>query len=59
MHFWRGYRVTSGVMSPRFKLPNRKSVFYSWYLGGARFDGQYREFDYYVGFKYAKWSLDI
>ena len=60
MHLWRGYRVTSGAMSAldlNYQTENR--FFKAGIWGGAGFDGKYREFDYYVGLKYAKWSLDI
>ena len=56
MHFWRGYRVTSVVMSSldlNFKTENQ--YFKAGIWGGGGFDGQYREFDYNVGFKYSKW----
>ncbi len=60
MHLWRGYRVTSGAMSAldlNYQTENQHFKAGIW--GGAGFDGQYREFDYYVGLKYDKWTLDV
>ena len=60
MHLWRGYRVTSGAMSAvDLNYQTKNQHFKAGIWGGAGFDGQYREFDYYVGTKFGKWSLDI
>ncbi|HEX7367794.1 MAG TPA: hypothetical protein VF273_11890 [Pelobium sp.] len=60
MHLWRGYRVTSGAMSAvDLNYQSKNQHFKAGIWGGAGFDGEYREFDYYVGFKYDRWALDV
>lgn len=63
MHLWRGYAVTEAPMTAldvSYTCPNTSLKFGVW--GGAGFNGDYREFDYYIaynkgGFKFEVWDI--
>ncbi|MAG85829.1 MAG: hypothetical protein CMB97_00215 [Flavobacteriaceae bacterium] len=64
MHLWRGFRVTDAPMTAAdvsFKSKNGKIKAGIW--GGAGFNGDYTEFDYYIsyssgGFYLAVWDIN-
>jgi hypothetical protein len=64
MHLWRGYRVTSGAMSGgNLNYHSKNQKFKAGLWGGAGFNGEYREFDYYLsynssGFSIAVWDIN-
>lgn len=63
MHLWRGYSVTSAPMTAldlAYITPSKNFKVGVW--GGAGFNGDYREFDYYIaynkgGFKMEVWDI--
>lgn len=63
MHLWRGYAVTEAPMTAldvAYVCPSKALKIGVW--GGAGFNGDYREFDYYVaynkgGFKFEVWDI--
>lgn len=60
MHLWRGYRVTSGGMTGvNLNYQSRNQKFKAGLWGGAGFNGEYREFDYYLSYNSSGFSVDI
>ncbi|WP_131839621.1 hypothetical protein [Acetobacteroides hydrogenigenes] len=63
MHLWRGYAVTEAPMTGlNVAYINPSKTFKVGVWGGAGFNGDYREFDYYVaynkgGFKFEVWDI--
>jgi hypothetical protein len=63
MHLWRGYAVTESPMTAldvAYVCPSKNFKIGVW--GGAGFNGDYREFDYYLaynkgGFKFEVWDI--
>jgi hypothetical protein len=62
-HLWRGYEVTDGALtSVTLSLKDKSGSFNVGLWGGAGFDGDYQEFDYFVsysksGFSIALWDI--
>ncbi len=59
MHLWRGIEVTSaalGAVDLNVSTKNQLLTFGLW--GGAGFNGEYREFDYYIKLQKAGFSLE-
>lgn len=60
MHFWRGFAVTTAPLIAsdlHYKSPNGLWRFGFW--SGMSFNGDYREFDYYVSFQKGPFSAAI
>ncbi|TRX62625.1 hypothetical protein FNH22_00595 [Fulvivirga sp. M361] len=64
MHLWRGFRVTDAPMTgARVHYTSRNGKFDAGFWGGAGFNGDYTEIDYYVsyatnGFSIALWDIN-
>ncbi len=63
MHLWRGLQVTNTALSAvDLNLKDKSNSFTVGLWGGAGFNGDYKEFDYYMsyakgGFKVALWDI--
>ena len=60
MHLWRGYKVTTAAMTGvDVHYASRNGKFSAGIWGGAGFTGEYKEFDYYLSYKFGAFNLAI
>ena len=60
MHLWRGYRVTDAPMTAaNVSYTSKSAKFKAGIWGGAGFNGDYTEFDYYVSYTNGGFSLSL
>lgn len=60
MHLWRGYRVTDAAMSDAdLHFITKDKSFKAGFWGGYGFNGNYKEFDYYVSYEKNGWAFAI
>ena len=60
MHLWRGYAVTEAPMTAldvAYVCPSKNFKIGVW--GGAGFNGDYREFDYYLAYNKGGFKLEV
>ena len=60
MHLWRGYRVTDAPMTAAdVSYTSKDSNFKAGLWGGAGFNGDYTEFDYYMTYQLGQFSFAL